>query len=98
MTQWILTFPFSALLSAIGSTGYQLVTASSGIPKQQSDPTLRNIEGILRARGEDDSQPTIAVIAHYDSLGAAPSLSYGADANGECNKIKLHKRMLCDCR
>merc|ERR1719510_2814540 len=71
-----------ALFSAIGSTGYQLVTAASGTPKQQSDPILRNIEGILRARGEDDSQPTIAIVAHYDSLGAAPSLSYGADSNG----------------
>ena len=78
---WIISF--LALLNAIGSTGYQLVTTSSGTPKQQSDPILRNIEGILRARGEDDSQPTIAVIAHYDSIGAAPSLSYGADSNGE---------------
>ena len=73
----------SALLNAIGSTGYQLVTTSSGVPKQQADPILRNIEGILRARGEDDSQPTIAVVAHYDSFGAAPSLSYGADSNGK---------------
>ena len=71
------------LLNAIGSTGYQLVTTSSGVPKQQADPILRNIEGILRARGEDDSQPTIAVVAHYDSFGAAPSLSYGADSNGK---------------
>merc|ERR1719510_675639 len=71
-----------ALFSAIGSTGYQLVTTSAGTPKQQSDPILRNIEGILRARGEDDSQPTIAIVAHYDSLGAAPSLSYGMDSNG----------------
>jgi len=71
-----------ALFNAIGSTGYQLVTTASGTPKQQTDPILRNIEGILRARGEDDSQPTIAVVAHYDSLGAAPSLSYGADSNG----------------
>merc|ERR1719510_367352 len=70
------------LFNAIGSTGYQLVTASSGIPKQQHDPIVRNIEGTLRARGEDDSQPTIVVVAHYDTLGAAPSLSYGADSNG----------------
>ena len=60
-----------------------MVTTASGTPKQQTDPILRNIEGILRARGEDDSQPTIAVVAHYDSLGAAPSLSYGADSNGK---------------
>ena len=71
------------LFNAIGSTGYQLVTTASGTPKQQTDPILRNIEGILRARGEDDSQPTIAIVAHYDSLGAAPSLSYGADSNGK---------------
>ena len=74
---------FLALFNAIGSTGYQLVTTSSSVPKQQPDPILRNIEGILRARGEDDSQPTIAVVAHYDTLGAAPSLSYGSDSNGE---------------
>ena len=49
-----------------------MVTTSSGTPKQQHDPIVRNIEGILRARGEDDSQPTIAIVAHYDTLGAAP--------------------------
>ena len=59
-----------------------ITPASSGIPKQQHDPIVRNIEGTLRARGEDDSQPTIVVVAHYDTLGAAPSLSYGADSNG----------------
>jgi len=70
------------LFNAIGSTGYQLVSGTSAVPKQQSDPIMKGIEGILRAREEDESQPTVAVVAHYDSMAVAPTLSYGADSNG----------------
>jgi len=70
------------MLNAIASTGYQLVSATSAVPKQQPDPIMKGIEGTLRAKGEDESQPTVAIVAHYDSLGAAPTLSYGVDSNG----------------
>jgi len=70
------------LFNAIGSTGYQLVSGTSAVPKQQADPIMKGIEGILRAREEDESQPTVAVVAHYDSMAAAPTLSYGVDSNG----------------
>lgn len=70
------------MFNAIASTGYQLVSAASAVPKQQPDPIMKGIEGTLRAKGEDESQPTVAVVAHYDSLGAAPTLSYGVDSNG----------------
>ncbi len=32
--------------------------------------------------GEEDTLPTVVVAAHYDAGGAAPTLSFGADANG----------------
>lgn len=52
------------------------------VPKLRSFPTLA-IEGWLLA---DDTTrataPTVAVVAHIDSLSIAPGLSFGADANG----------------
>ena len=70
------------MFNAIGSTGYQLTSTATAVPKQQTDPIMKGIEGILRAREEDESQPTVAVIAHYDSMSVAPTLSYGVDSNG----------------
>ena len=38
--------------------------------------------GRLAGYGLEDQNPTIAIVAHYDADGAAPSLSRGADSNG----------------
>ena len=38
--------------------------------------------GRLAGFGLEDQNPTIAIVAHYDADGAAPSLSRGADSNG----------------
>ncbi|PSN47382.1 Nicalin [Blattella germanica] len=38
--------------------------------------------GKLSGYGIEEKLPTIAIVAHYDSFGVAPELSFGADSNG----------------
>ncbi|WOL11230.1 nicalin-like [Canna indica] len=63
--------------------GYKLVV-STAEPKKVSSPTITNIQGWLPGlKGEGTTQlPTIAVVASYDTFGAAPALSVGSDSNG----------------
>ncbi|KAL5229582.1 hypothetical protein ABZP36_028358 [Zizania latifolia] len=70
--------------------GYKLVV-SSPEPKKVSSPTISNIQVALHNRrwlpglkGEGDTEqlPTIAIVANYDTFGAAPELSVGSDSNG----------------
>lgn len=64
--------------------GYKLVV-SSAEPRKVSSPTISNIQGWLPGlKGEGDSEqlPTIAIVANYDTFGAAPALSVGSDSNG----------------
>ncbi|AQK58015.1 hypothetical protein ZEAMMB73_Zm00001d052758 [Zea mays] len=64
--------------------GYKLVV-SSAEPRKVSSPTISNIQGWLPGlKGEGDSEqlPTIAIVANYDTFGAAPALSLGSDSNG----------------
>ncbi|PKU86153.1 nicalin [Dendrobium catenatum] len=66
------------------SGGYKLVV-SSWEPKKVSSPTITNIQGWLPGLKEDDDTnqlPTIAIVAFYDTFGAAPALSVGSDSNG----------------
>ncbi|KAL0920894.1 hypothetical protein M5K25_007911 [Dendrobium thyrsiflorum] len=66
------------------SGGYKLVV-SSWEPKKVSAPTITNIQGWLPGLKEDDDTnqlPTIAIVAFYDTFGAAPALSVGSDSNG----------------
>ncbi|XP_008784054.2 nicalin-like [Phoenix dactylifera] len=64
--------------------GYKLVV-SSPEPKRVSSPTITNIQGWLpglKGDGDTNQLPTIAVVASYDTFGAAPALSVGSDSNG----------------
>lgn len=64
--------------------GYKLVVPVRE-PKKLATTTLTNIQGWLpglRADGESAQLPTIAIVASYDTFGAAPALSYGSDSNG----------------
>lgn len=64
--------------------GYKLVV-SAPEPKKLVSPTITNIQGWLpglKADGDANQLPTIAIVASYDTFGAAPALSVGSDSNG----------------
>ncbi|KAF3542259.1 hypothetical protein DY000_02007341 [Brassica cretica] len=64
--------------------GYKLVISVSE-PRKIASPTITNIQGWLpgsRADGDSNQLSTIAVVASYDTFGAAPALSVGSDSNG----------------
>ncbi|KAM9460952.1 BOS complex subunit ncln isoform 3-T3 [Clarias gariepinus] len=68
------------LLHSATANGFQMVT-SGAQSKAVSDWAITSIEGKLAGAGGEDL-PTIVLVAHYDSFGVAPWLSYGADSNG----------------
>ncbi|KAG7230742.1 hypothetical protein INR49_019556 [Caranx melampygus] len=68
------------LLHTATANGFQMVT-SGAQSKAISDWAITSLEGRLPGVGGEDL-PTIVVVAHYDSFGVAPWLSYGADSNG----------------
>ncbi|XP_024025058.1 nicalin-1 [Morus notabilis] len=63
--------------------GYKLVV-SVPEPRKVASPTITNIQGWLPGlKSDGDNQlPTIAIVASYDTFGAAPALSVGSDSNG----------------
>ncbi|GAA0154973.1 hypothetical protein LIER_12806 [Lithospermum erythrorhizon] len=64
--------------------GYKLVV-SAREPKKVASPTIANIQGWLpglKTEGDSTQLPTIAIVASYDTFGAAPALSVGSDSNG----------------
>ncbi|EYU20529.1 hypothetical protein MIMGU_mgv1a005130mg [Erythranthe guttata] len=64
--------------------GYKLVVVARE-PKKIASPTISNIQGWLpglKADGDSNQLPTIAVVASYDTFGAAPALSVGSDSSG----------------
>jgi hypothetical protein len=64
--------------------GYKLVISASDA-KKISTSTITNIQGWLpgqRAEGDNSMLPTIAIVASYDTFGAAPALAVGSDSNG----------------
>ncbi|XP_044481180.1 nicalin-like isoform X2 [Mangifera indica] len=71
--------------SATATTGgYKLVVPTSE-PRKIVSPTITNIQGWLqglKADGDSNQLPTIAIVASYDTFGAAPALSVGSDSNG----------------
>ncbi|KAK1275019.1 hypothetical protein QJS04_geneDACA011719 [Acorus gramineus] len=64
--------------------GYKLVV-STPEPKKIVSPAITNIQGWLpglKGEGDANQLPTIAIVASYDTFGAAPALSVGSDSNG----------------
>ena len=79
-------FQISVLFSSVSNYGYQLVSANSAVPKAISDPQMVSIEAVLRGNhgenGGNEPQPTVVIVAHYDSDSVAPSLPSGVNSNG----------------
>lgn len=64
--------------------GFKLVVTAPE-PKKIASPTITNIQGWLpglKTDGDASQLPTIAIVASYDTFGAAPALSVGSDSNG----------------
>lgn len=64
--------------------GYKLVVSTTE-PKKVASPVISNLQGWLpglKADGDPNQLPTIAIVASYDTFGAAPALSMGSDSNG----------------
>ncbi|EDO34607.1 predicted protein [Nematostella vectensis] len=72
---------FEALLGVTSASGYQLVSSASE-SKARKDTTITSIQGKLAGMGVDENLPTIAIVAHYDTFGIAPSIANGSDSNG----------------
>ncbi|CAH8307409.1 unnamed protein product [Eruca vesicaria subsp. sativa] len=72
-------------LQATATTGGYKLVISVSEPRKIPSPTITNIQGWLpglRADGDSNQLPTIAIVASYDTFGAAPALSVGSDSNG----------------
>ncbi|XP_012281156.1 nicalin [Orussus abietinus] len=69
-----------AIFSSISASGYQAVVAS-GQATPKTDVKVATLQGKLTGTGAEEKLPTIALVAHYDSAGVAPELSFGADSN-----------------
>ncbi|VFQ94133.1 unnamed protein product [Cuscuta campestris] len=69
---------------ATATTGGFKLVVSAREPKKIASPTISNIQGWLQGlKSDGESQlPTIAIVASYDTFGAAPALSVGSDSNG----------------
>nr|XP_018903520.1 PREDICTED: nicalin-1 [Bemisia tabaci] len=70
-----------ALFNSISANGYQ-VSINAPRPNIKYDLQIPTIQGKLSGYGVEDKLPTIVFVAHYDSFGVAPELSYGSDSNG----------------
>ncbi|XP_056614059.1 BOS complex subunit ncln isoform X2 [Triplophysa dalaica] len=68
------------LIHTATANGFQMVT-SGAQSKAVSDWAITSLEGRLTGSGGEEL-PSIVLVAHYDSFGVAPWLSYGADSNG----------------
>lgn len=70
---------------ATATTGGYKFVVSAPEPRKVASPALANIQGWLpglKAEGDSNQLPTIAIVASYDTFGAAPALSVGSDSNG----------------
>lgn len=69
-----------AMFNSVSASGYQVVIASSQAVAR-TDVKVATLQGKLSGAGAEEKLPTIAIVAHYDSTGVAPELSFGADSN-----------------
>lgn len=70
---------------ATATTGGYKFVVSAPEPRKVATPAITNIQGWLpglKAEGDSNQLPTIAIVASYDTFGAAPALSVGSDSNG----------------
>uniref|UniRef100_A0A7N0UXC4 Nicalin n=1 Tax=Kalanchoe fedtschenkoi TaxID=63787 RepID=A0A7N0UXC4_KALFE len=70
---------------ATATTGGFKLVVSTPEPKKVVSPSITNIQGWLpglKADEDANQLPTIAIVAPYDTFGAAPDLSVGSDSNG----------------
>lgn len=93
---------FEALLGVASASGYQMVV-NVGEAKQIKDAAITSLQGKLSGMGIDEQLPTIAVVAHYDAFGIAPSISFGSDDNGSgvvalLELARLFSRLYADPR
>ena len=59
------------------------------------DQSMVSISGTLSgAESDTQATPTIAVVAHYDAGGAAPSLAVGGDSNASGVSLLLEMSRL----
>ncbi|XP_022183376.1 nicalin [Myzus persicae] len=77
-----------AFINSVSANGYQIVVSASK-PVLQPNIAISTIQGQLIGYGFQDKLPSILIVAHYDSFGLAPELSYGADSNGSGAAILL---------
>lgn len=69
------------LWSMLKASGFQLVVSGSQA-KMISDLQLSSIQGKLSGFGVEEQLPTGVIVAHYDTFGISPALSFGGDSNG----------------
>lgn len=69
-----------AIVNSISASGYQVVVATSQATAK-NDVKVATLQGKLTGTGAEEKLPIIALVAHYDSTGAAPELSFGAESN-----------------
>ncbi|XP_011006549.1 PREDICTED: nicalin-1-like isoform X2 [Populus euphratica] len=70
---------------ATATSGSYKLVVSAPEPKRIASPAITNIQGWLpglKADGDPNQLPTIAIVASYDTFGTAPALSVGSDSNG----------------
>ncbi|KAK9122836.1 hypothetical protein Sjap_012438 [Stephania japonica] len=70
---------------ATATTGGFKLLVSTSEPKKLASTSITNIQGWLPGFKADDDVnqlPTIAIVASYDTFGAAPALAVGSDSNG----------------
>ncbi|XP_076167862.1 BOS complex subunit ncln [Ptiloglossa arizonensis] len=69
-----------AMFNSISASGYQVVVPT-GQALAKTDVKIATLHGKLTGTRTEEKLPTIALVTHYDSIGVAPELSFGADSN-----------------
>ncbi|KAM4808393.1 BOS complex subunit NCLN-like [Rhinophrynus dorsalis] len=81
------------LLGTVTGSGFQMTTGEMQ-SKPISSSVIVTLEGLLAGQGEAEELPIVAIVAHYDSFGAAPWLAFGADSNGSGVAVLLEMMRL----